>query len=505
MINNSLLTPKRAIYNLLGSLCKNPKLLLEDEIKLEVKDFEEKIYKILFSSINNIIINNIMVGEITAVDIDNYLASQVQLYKIYEENNGFNFISSAIENANVNLFNNNYEIVKKFSLLRDFNNMGFSVTEIYNPESVDLEAQTKQAQKLEKMKLQDIVDYFNLKLINIKNTWNVDGGHKSYQISDGLDTLLQDLQTTPDYGHPFLNGYYNTIFRGMRYGKLMIKSAGTGVGKTRTALSDIASISASHIYNLDTNQYEPNGETYASTFISTELDKQELQTCLIAIISGVSETVIKQGGYTESMYNRIKQAIEILKESPITLHYINDFSIADIEQIIEKDILEKNTKFVFFDYLQITPKLSRTIQEEYGMGLREDQILLNFSSRLKGIAERYNVYIATATQLNRNSKEMDNRDATSIRGGSAVIDKADHAVQLYKVTKKDLDMIEPLLKRGFGQPNFMHIIYKNRSGENNIIVWTRINHGNMREQVLFCTNMEYEILDIKPMRIEFNN
>lgn len=88
---------------------------------------------------------------------------------------------------------------------------------------------------------------------------------------------------------------------------------------------------------------------------------------------------------------------------------------------------------------------------------------------------------------------------------SATIDKADHAIQLYKVTKKDLDMIEPILKRGFGQPNFMHIIYKNRSGENNIIIWTRMNHGNMREQVLFCTNMEYEVLDIKPMRIEFNN
>ena len=417
MINNSLLLPKRAIYNLLGSLCKNPKLLLEDDVKLETKDFEEKIYKILFSAINNIIVNNITINEITAVDVDNYLSTQVQVYKTYEENNGFEFLSSAIENANESLFKDNYEIIKKFSLLRDFNNEGFDISKIYNPESLDLEMQTKQAQKLEKMKLQDIVNDINLKFIKIKNSWNIEGGHKSYQISEGLDTLLQDLQEAPDYGHPFLNGYYNTIFRGMRYGKLMIKSAGTGVGKTRTALSDIASISASHIYNLDTNQYEPNGETYASTFISTELDKQELQTCLISIISGVSETVIKQGGYTESMYNRIKQAIEILKKSPITLHYINDFSIADIEQIIEKDILEKNTKFVFFDYLQITPKLSRTIQEEYGMGLREDQIMLNFSSRLKSIAERYNVYIATATQLNRSSKEMENRDATAIRGG----------------------------------------------------------------------------------------
>ena len=72
---------------------------------------------------------------------------------------------------------------------------------------------------------------------------------------------------------------------------------------------------------------------------------------------------------------------------------------------------------MFFDYLQITPKLSRTIQEEYGMGLREDQIMLNFTSRLKRMAEVYNVYISTATQLNRNSNDREARDASAIRGG----------------------------------------------------------------------------------------
>lgn len=504
MLDNNLLVPKRAIFNILGALCKNPKLLLQDGIELKVDDFEEKVYKIIFSAINNLITDNISIKELTAIDVDNYLSQQIKPYKIYEENNGFNFLSSAIESANEDLFENNYEIIKKFSLLRDFNRYGFDITEIYNPLSIDLQKRTEQVQKLEKMKLQDIVDYFNLKLINIKNNWNVEGNHRSYDISDGLDTLLEDLQTAPDYGHPFLNGCYNNIFRGMRYGKLMIKSAGTGCGKTRTALSDIVSVSASHIYSFETNSFVENGEAYASTFISTELDKQELQTCLIAIISGISETVIKQGNYSQDTYNRIAGAIEILKNSPITLHYINDFSIADIEQIIEKDILEKNSKYVFFDYLQITPKLSRTIQEEYGMGLREDQIMLNFSSRLKSIAEKYDIYMSTATQLNRNSKEMDNRDASSIRGGSAVIDKADFAIQLYKTTKKDLDCVEHLLKNGFSQPNFMHIIYKNRSGQNNIIIWSKMNHGNMREEICFCTDMEYNMLDIKEIKIDFN-
>lgn len=479
--------------------------MFEENVKLDKKDFGTDFYKILFGAINNLAVSNVKINEITAVDIDNYLAEHVKLYKIYESENGFSFIGSAIQNANTDLFETNYSMLKKMSLLRDFNDHGFDITDIIDPASSDLAMRQKQVEELSKMSLQDIIDKFNLKFVSLKNEWNLEGNHKSYDISDGLDTLLEELHKDPEYGYPFLNTYYNTIFRGMRYGKLMIKSAGTGVGKTRTALLDIASVSASHIFDLETMRWKENGHNYASCFISTELDKSELQTCLIAIISGVPEDVIKLGNFEPAIYERIKRAIEVLKNSPISLHYIEDFSIADIEQIIEKDILEKNIKFVWFDYLQITPKLSRTIQEEYGMGLREDQILQNFSARLKNIATRYNVYVCTATQLNRNSKEKENRDATSIRGGSATIDKADHAIQMYKVTASDLKLVEHMLNRGFQQPNFMHIIYKNRSGQNNVIVWSQMNHSNMRETVCFCTDPDGNPLNITPTTFEFKD
>lgn len=504
MINVKLLVPRRQIFNAIGSMCKSPGLLLEDTVNFKVGDFEEGLFKIIYSAINNMVINNPGITEITAIDIDSYLSQHKHPYQTYEENKGKYFLDEAIKLSNPDLFFTNYDVIKKFALLRDFNNMGFDISDIYNPESLDSKLVTDQAEKLEKMKLDDIIDHFNLKLINLQNDWNIDGNKKTYAISDGLDDLLEELSKRPDYGYPFMNSIYNTIFRGMRFGKLMIKSAGTGVGKTRTALTDIAAVSASALYNLTTEKYEENGATYASTFISTELDKQDLQTCLLAIISGVNEAIIKKGNYSPDIKTRLERAIEILKESPITLHYINDFSIGDIEKIIEKDILEKNSKFIFFDYLQMTPKLARTIQEEYGMGLREDQVMLNFTSKLRQIAEKYNVYISTATQLNRNSKERENRDATAVRGGSSQIDKADHAVQLYRVTNTDLAKVTDLVNRSAIEPNFMHIIYKNRAGQNNIIIWTKLNHGNMREEYCFCTDLDYNLIDISPTEIKFS-
>lgn len=503
MINNSLLTPKRAIFNLLGSLCNEPKLLFKDNMELNVEDFYEDLYKYLFSAINNLIISNPGITQLTAVDIDNYLAQDNKLYEVYKTNNGFDWISKAIKQCNTQLYEHNYSWIKKYSLIRDFNTIGFDITDIYDPETPDLKHQHEQVKNLEKMELHNIIEHINLKTIKVKNKWNIGGSHKTYAISDGLNHLLEKLKEAPEYGHPFLNKYYNAIFRGMRNGKLMIKSAGTGVGKTRTALMDIVSVSCDEIFDLHAMKWVSLGKCRASTFISTELEKEEIQTCLLAIISGVSEDVIKSSRYSEDTLRRIVHAIDVLNKAPINLHYIDDFSISDIESIIEKDILEMDSRFIWFDYLQITPKLSRTIQEEYDLGLREDQILQNFSSRLKTMATKYNIYICTATQLNRNSNDRTQRDATSIRGGSAVIDKADHAIQMYKVTQEDVKNIDGLIKRTQITPNFMHIIYKNRSGRNNLIVWTVMNHGNMREKLLFLTDMDYNLInDINPLDLD---
>ena len=226
---------------------------------------------------------------------------------------------------NVNKFYNIYTSdasiseLKKYSLLRDFNTYGFDVTEIYNPQHFDMKFQQEQIAKLEKMDLSNIIEHFTLKMIKIKNDWNISGNHHSYEISEGLDTLLEKLKESPDYGYPFMNKYYNAVFRGMRFGKLMIKSAGTGVGKTRTALTDIASVACDELFDLDTMTWKKNGDCYSACFISTELALDEIQTCLLAIISGVSEDVIKHSHYSPEILKRIQYAIEVLKRAPISL------------------------------------------------------------------------------------------------------------------------------------------------------------------------------------------
>lgn len=84
-------------------------------------------------------------------------------------------------------------------------------------------------------------------------------------------------------------------------------------------------------------------------------------------------------------------------------------------------------------------------------------------------------------------------------------DKIDHGVLTFKTTKQDKDNIKHILKEGFGnnkEPNFTHWVYKNRAGIDHVILWTRLDLGNLREELLFVTDYDYNLLDIDVLEID---
>lgn len=505
MQNTNILNPPRAIYSVIGNLCKNPQVLRDPEIFLTEKDFAQEFHKIIFSAIYNLAFENAETTRINEIDIDNYLSAYPKLYKIWEKHDGLTYIRDSIEHANADTFKQNYERLKKFALLRHYVENGVDISDLYNYKSLDLKEQDKGMKTIDKMTVQQIIEHYTLKIIKIRDEFNVGQESKNFKAGDDLDTLLEDLNKEPEFGYPFQNGYYNAIFRGMRKGKFMLRSAGTGTGKTRQALADICNVACDTIFDYEKG-WKSNGPSHPALFISTELEKREVQTIMLAFISGVNEQVIKDGKYAEPVRKRLGKAIQILKRAPIYCVYVDDFSIADIEMIIERHIIEHNVQFVAFDYIQMTPKLSRTMQSVFGSNLREDQILVQFSAALKTLSNKYNIFIESSTQLNRNAKENENRDTTSLRGGSATADKVDHGLMTFKATGKDHHNLKHILEQGFFEkPNYSHWIYKNRSGRNNCIIWTSMDLGTMRETPLFVTDYDFNLInDIDQIVIDFS-
>lgn len=505
----SNLNPVRSIYTVLGILCNKPQLLRNPNMPLNESDFYQAFHKNIFSAINNIVYSNPKVEKITPVDIDNYLAQYPQNYKIWEQHKGFEYMTSAIEHANLKTYEGNYWRVKKFAMLRDYVKTGIDVRDIYDYTLADLKQQEEQMKNLDKMSLEQIQDKINLRILSLRDKWSMGGNRKSFMAADGIRGILERLKQEPEMGYPFKNGFYNAIFRGMRPKKFMLRSAGTGVGKTRLSIADMCTVAADEIWDYDKKAYVSNGPSEPALLISTELEQEELQTAMIAYISGVDEEVIKNGKYSKEIEARLLYAIKIIERMPLYIEYIDDFSIADIETIIEQHILEHNVKYVAFDYIQLVPKLARSMQEAFAGALREDQILVQLSAALKLLANKYEVYIVSATQVNRNAKEHENRDTTSLRGGSATADKVDHGVMVFRVSQKDIENLKHILERpGFQthdmKPNFCHYIYKNRGGKHSAcIIWTKYHGGVIRETELFVTDNDYNLLNVENLHVTF--
>lgn len=502
----SNLNPVRSVFTVLGILSQAPQTVRNPEMPLDESDFYQAFHKNIFAAINNIAYSDSKVEKVTPVDIDNYLAQYPQHYKIWEQHNGLEYMQSAFDTANVKIYKNNYWRLKKFAMLRDYVNAGVDVTSLYDYNLTDLNQQEEQMKALDKMTVDHMVDHFQLRMLDLRDKWSIGEKRKSFKAGDGLDNLLQKLREQPEMGYPFKNGYYNAIFRGQRFKKFMLRSAGTGVGKTRFSIADMTNIAVDEIWDYKQKKFVSNGPSEPVLLISTELEQEELQTGILAYVSGVDEDVIKNSKYSPEIQKRLEHAIEIIKRAPINAEYIDDFSISDIETIIEMHIIENGVKFVAFDYIQMVPKLARAMQEAFAGSLREDQILVQLSAALKLLANKYDVYIVSATQLNRNAKEHEMRDTNSLRGGSATADKVDHGVMMFRVTQKDLDNLKHVLERGFQsyKPNFCHYVYKNRGGSKvGVIIWTKYHGGVIREEELFVTDIDFNLIDVENLQVTF--
>lgn len=71
-------------------------------------------------------------------------------------------------------------------------------------------------------------------------------------------------------------------------------------------------------------------------FISTELEADEIQSMIIAFVSGVNESKILDGKYSGDEEERVDKAIQFIESAPLYIEHIDDFDINDIENLIKR-------------------------------------------------------------------------------------------------------------------------------------------------------------------------
>lgn len=498
-----------SLTNTIGNVYNNPNLLdATDKYFFNENDFVDDFHKTVFGAIFNL--HQLGASEINLNAIEDYLASRPKKKALYDSNKGGEYILKCAETASLSTFEYYYNRMKKMSLLRAYQETaGMDLSWIYDPDNIfDSKKKQEQEEWLDNSSLIEIANLIDDKIIEIKAQCIDNSLICGTQAGEGVEELLESLKETPEIGYPLFGKYMNTVTRGARLKKFYIRSAATGVGKSRAIAADVCYIGCFQMYDLETNKWISIGKSEPVMYIATEQDLSEVQTMMIAFISGVDEQHILDGEYFSGEWERVQKAAQILKQSPIYFESLPDFSLKDIENTIIRGIREHGLKYVFLDYIHTSMKILEEITKRSGgVRLREDNILFMMSIRLKDLCNQYGIFIMSATQLNADYTESETPDQNLLRGAKSIADKIDLGMIMLETTNKDKEALAPMVKKlGIEMPDIKISIYKNRRGRwKNIYLWAKANRGICRIEPQFVTKWNYELIDMEDLKIRIQD
>ena len=487
----------------LGCLKNNPNLLTRtDKYDFNEEDFGEDFYTLIFGVLQNLKTQGLK--KIDLLDIDNYLSTRPGAKKLYEDSKGAEYISNISEIADLGKFDYYYQRLKKMTLLRMYKEYGVDISWLYDPNTLNIELKSQQEDWLDSVDRQAIVTAVDNKLDEIKSMYLNSSGNDKIKAGESIFELIEDLKNTPEVGIPMFGPFINTITRGARLKKFYLRSAPSGVGKTRMMVADICNFTCDEIYDLYEQKWIPNGTAEPSLYITTEQELDEIQTMMLAFLSGVDEDNILTGRYLAGEEERVKYAATVIQRSPMWVEELPNFSLDDVENRMRSYVLDQDVKYIFFDYIHTSLKIMEEITRKTGgIKLREDQILYMLAIRLKDLANELGVFVLSSTQLNADWEGKRDGNQNLLRGAKAIADKVDFGAIVLPVTEDDLKCLEPLLSSGAIQtPNLVYHIYKNRrSQHSDVKLWCSANLGVCRVTPIFLTSNGYKVIPIENYKI----
>lgn len=220
-----------AITQIIGCVYNNPSLLdFTDKYIITENDFQEQLHKIIFGTIYKLY--ELGAKVITLESISDFLDERPKSKGIYDSQNGAEWILKASSVAIPDAFDYYYSRLKKFSLLRAYDNYGVDVSFIYDPNNI-FDAKKKQLQEdqLDNSRLDELAQKVDDRINAIRAEYVDQAYGESYQAGEGIDDLINSFKEHPEVGVPLFGPLINTVTRGARLKKFYLRSAPSGIGK----------------------------------------------------------------------------------------------------------------------------------------------------------------------------------------------------------------------------------------------------------------------------------
>lgn len=488
------LVDKGSILQILGSLMKHPQYLSEsDKYNLTPDDFFYRLDKYIFIAIDCLYRDG--ATRIQPIDVENYLSTNDTARVLFKEKKGIEYLQDADSLSEELNFPYYYKKLKKFNLLQSFKDKGFDISKFYVEDALT-DKDFKVNEKFEALEIEDIVNGIKSILLGIEREFIQNDTTETVNVFEGIKEILEEAGTQVNVGVPLQGEIFNEVCAGARKGAFVLRSAGSGTGKTRNAVGDACYIAFPFRYEELEDKWVQIGSGKRVLFIATEQTPKEIQSMILAYLTGFNETKFRYGGFTEKEKQIIAQALWVIEQYQENFFIIRmpNPTIELTKTLVRENVLMHDIEYVFYDYIHISPSL---LNEFKGFNLRNDEALLMFSTALKDLAVELDVFMMSSTQLNAKGDDNSNiKNESSIAGSRSIINKADIGVILSRPTKEELEVLQTLDGISF-VPTLVTDVYKVRAGEwNQVRIWSDANLGNLRKKDLFVTDARMNVKDI---------
>lgn len=220
-----------SIMQVIGCVFNNPKILnITDKYSIVDEDFIDPFHKVVFGAIYKI--HELGADKVSLENISDFLSSRPKSRAIFEQNKGEEWLLKISDIASPLTFDYYYNRMKKFTLLRAYDNCGIDVSDIYDIDNI-MDAQKKQLQEdnLDNSTLAQIADKIDAKIEDVRLHYVEECFAEAAQAGEGVFDLVNKFKEHPEVGVPLYGPLINTITRGARLKKFYLRSAPTGTGK----------------------------------------------------------------------------------------------------------------------------------------------------------------------------------------------------------------------------------------------------------------------------------
>lgn len=508
MVNNNKLSlqDKDSILYVLGAIMREPSILGNNkEYPLSLEDFPESFHKVIYGTMENLY-------KQTGGEIKYFYPEEV-LRSIANTSHKEKFLATEGDKYLLHLsklqdsgsFDYHYKRIRKFTFLRTATSLGFDMTDIYDPNELDIVKAQERNEAFDEITLEQLIGHLDRKNAQLHAMYNRDSvedmnGH----MGKNIDHILADVLAGKSYGTHLISTGANAITFGINDKRLYCVSAPTGHGKSRIDFL-VSSEAFVELYDTKKKEWVKRTPSRRVLYLGTELTEDQIKIPMLASISGVDEDKIKQGSeyLTQEEIERLYHAVDVMKRSPLWFVHLGNFDLQDIEYEINKHIVAHQVDLVVFDYIHTSLKLFTSLHNMGARGLGEHQILYQLVTRIKDFTNKYNIPIFTNTQVNDRYKEGI-YDETTLQGAKAIAQKLDYGSIMVELQAEDYKLLEELqvsnpeiFGMGFVMPNMTINWYKTRDSRHaRTRQWVHFDRGIMRITDCFFTDYQNKIVNI---------